>query len=145
MISFDLKCSNDHEFESWFESSEAFDRLAKAKQLSCPICGDANISKALMAPAVSGSKKREREHSPMATNAADYMNAMRAIRKQVEANSDYVGDKFADEARKIHYGEADERNIYGEATKEEAESLRDEGIECERIPWVPEHDAQASS
>ena len=81
------------------------------------------------------------KNSSIATNALDYMNAMRTIRRQVEENSDYVGSQFAEEARKIHYGETDERNIYGEATKEEAEALKDEGIECERIPWVPDHDA----
>lgn len=141
MISFDLKCTNDHEFESWFKSSDAFDRLVKAKQVICPICGDSNIKKALMAPAVRGTKKNNEKNSQIATNAVDYMNAMRKIRRQVEANSDYVGNQFAEEARKIHYGEADERNIYGEATKEEAEALTDEGIECEQIPWIPDHDA----
>jgi len=141
MISFDLKCANDHEFESWFQSGDAYEKLVKAKQVTCPVCGDTKITKALMAPAVSGTRKKSGDTAPMATNAADYMNAMRAIRRQVEENCDYVGDKFADEARKIHYGEADERNIYGEATTEEAESLQDEGIACERIPWVPKHDA----
>ena len=77
----------------------------------------------------------------MATNAADYMQAMRSIRRKVEENCDYVGNDFAEEARKIHYGEAGERNIYGEATVDEARGLKEEGIACERIPWVPEHDA----
>jgi len=141
MISFDLKCSKGHEFESWFQSGDAFDRLVKAKQVNCPICGDINITKALMAPAVSGTKKNKESNSSITTNAVDYMNAMRTIRRQIEENSDYVGKQFAEEARKIHYGEADERNIYGEATKEEADALKDEGIECERVPWVPDHDA----
>ncbi len=141
MISFDLKCENDHKFESWFQSGDAFDRLVKAKQVICPICGNNKITKALMAPAVSRTKKNNNKNSSIATNALDYMNAMRTIRRQVEENSDYVGSQFAEEARKIHYGETDERNIYGEATKEEAEALKDEGIECERIPWVPDHDA----
>ena len=141
MISFDLKCSKGHEFESWFQSGDAFDRLVKAKQVNCPICGDINITKALMAPAVSGTKKNKESNSSITTNAVDYMNAMRTIRRQIEENSDYVGKQFAEEARKIHYGETDERNIYGEATKEEADALKDEGIECERVPWVPDHDA----
>ena len=141
MISFDLKCSNDHGFESWFQSSDAYEKLLKAKQVSCPICGDTRISKALMAPAISGTKKKGLDKSSMATNAADYMNAMRSIRRKLEENCDYVGTNFAEEARKIHYGEADERNIYGEASVDEAEGLKDEGIACERIPWVPEHDA----
>ena len=141
MISFDLECENDHKFESWFQSGDAFDRLVKAKQVICPICGNNKITKALMAPAVSRTKKNNNKNSSIATNALDYMNAMRTIRRQVEENSDYVGSQFAEEARKIHYGETDERNIYGEATKEEAEALKDEGIECERIPWVPDHDA----
>jgi hypothetical protein len=141
MISFDLKCASDHEFESWFQSSDAYEKLLKAKQVTCPVCGDARITKALMAPAVSGTKKKGQDKTPLATNASNYLQAMRAIRRKVEENCDYVGNNFADEARKIHYGEADERNIYGEATSDEAEALKDEGIACERIPWVPEHDA----
>ncbi len=90
---------------------------------------------------MSGTKKKGQDKTPLATNASNYLQAMRAIRRKVEENCDYVGNNFADEARKIHYGEADERNIYGEATSDEAEALKDEGIACERIPWVPEHDA----
>lgn len=142
MISFDLKCSKNHVFESWFQSSDAYEKLRKAKHISCPECGDTKISKSLMAPAVAGSKKNsDSADGKMAMAAGEYMKILRSIRKQVEKNCDYVGKDFAEEARKIHYGETETRNIYGEATNEEAESLIEEGIECERIPWVPDHDA----
>ena len=145
MIVFDLKCKNDHEFESWFQNTEAFEKLAKAKQVACPVCGDTKISKALMAPAVSGSKKKGDDKMAVSSRAAEqmgqYMAAVKELREQVEQNCDYVGDKFPEEARKIHYGETENRNIYGEATDSEAEELHEEGIEFQRIPWTPGNDA----
>lgn len=145
MIVYDLRCGNDHEFESWFQSSGAFDALAKARQLACPICGDTSVAKALMAPAVSGARKREEQPKAVSSGAAQqmgqYMQALRELRAQVEKNCDYVGQTFPEEARKMHYGEAETRNIYGEASDSEAEALREEGIEFGRVPWAPEHDA----
>ncbi|MBT5049943.1 MAG: DUF1178 family protein [Rhodospirillaceae bacterium] len=145
MIVFDLKCQNDHEFESWFQNTEAFEKLAKAKQVACPICGDTMVSKALMAPAVSGSKKKNDEKMAVSSNAAQqmgqYMAAVKELREQVEKNCDYVGDKFPEEARKIHYGETESRNIYGEASDTDAEELNEEGIEFQRVPWTPSSDA----
>ena len=145
MIVFDLHCDNDHEFESWFQDSAAFEKLKKAGQVSCPICGDTKISKSLMAPAVSGTKKKSADKMALSPQAAQqmgqYMQAVKEMREQVEKNCDYVGEKFPEEARKMHYGEAETRNIYGEASDSEAEALQDEGIEVQRIPWAPTEDA----
>jgi hypothetical protein len=145
MIVFDLVCAADHQFEAWFASSAAFDRQAKARKVACPVCGDTSVSKALMAPAVAGTKKKSKDAAPrkavMAEQAGEYMTALRTLRRQVERNCDYVGERFPEEARKMHYGEADRRNIYGEASADEAEALKDEGVAVNQIPWVPDHDA----
>ena len=145
MIVFDLLCSNDHEFESWFQNSDAFEKLAKAGQVECPLCGDTKVSKSLMAPAVSGTRKKGDGKMAVSAQAAQqmgqYMQAVKELRDQVEKNCDYVGDKFPEEARKMHYGEAETRNIYGEATEPEAEALKEEGVEVQRIPWTPSEDA----
>ena len=145
MIVFDLLCGNDHEFESWFQDSAAFEKLAKAGHVACPICSDTKISKSLMAPAVSGTKKKSNEKMAISAKAAQqmgqYMEAVKEMREQVEKNCDYVGEKFPEEARKMHYGEAETRNIYGEATDTEAEALQEEGVEVQRIPWTPSEDA----
>jgi len=145
MIVFDLKCSNDHEFETWFPSSDAFDKQRKAKKVVCPICGDAKVDKALMAPSVSGTKKKGEKAVHLSSKAEEqvgkYMTALKEIREEVEKNSDYVGDKFPEEARKIHYGETEERGIHGEASDEEAAELVEEGIDVQKVPWAPTHDA----
>ena len=98
-----------------------------------------------MAPSVAGAKKTDEKAVRLSSKGqkkvGQYIAALREIREHVEKNSDYVGDKFPDEARKIHYGETEERSIHGEATAEEAEELSEEGIEVQRIPWVPTHDA----
>ncbi len=145
MIVFDLKCSNDHEFETWFPSSEAFDKQRKAKKVVCPVCNDTKVDKALMAPSVSGTKKKGEKAVHLSSKGEEqvgkYMAALKEIRQKVEENSDYVGDKFPEEARKIHYGETEERSIHGEATDEEAAELVEEGIDVQKIPWTPTHDA----
>lgn len=149
MIVFDLRCGGDHEFEAWFASSEAFDRQAKAKKVACPVCGDTKVVKALMAPAVAGTRKKGEAAAPkpakgkavMAEQMGQYMTALRALRSEVEKNCDYVGERFPEEARKMHYGEADKRNIYGEASVDEARALADEGVAVQAIPWAPDHDA----
>ncbi|MBK19227.1 MAG: hypothetical protein CMM52_10385 [Rhodospirillaceae bacterium] len=145
MIVFDLICTNDHEFETWFPSSDAFDKQRKAKKVECPVCGDTSVEKALMAPSVSGTKKKGEQAVHLSSQAQEqmgqYMSALKEMRDHVEKNSDYVGDKFPEEARKIHYGETEERSIHGEASAEEAEELQEEGIDVQRIPWAPTHDA----
>jgi hypothetical protein len=144
MIVFDLKCGAGHVFETWLKDSETYERQAAAGAIVCPHCGDTRVGKALMAPnvATGGGKARETHLAgPMPAKAKAYLEALGAMRRHVEANSDDVGERFAEEARKIHYGETDSRNIRGEATEDEASALADEGVEFERIPWLPRHDA----
>ena len=138
MIVYTLKCENSHEFEAWFQSGTAYDDQAKTGKLVCPMCESHKIEKAMMAPAVSGTKKT--------ALAADELKKMRqfmtGMRKYVKENADYVGTKFPEEARKIHYGETEERHIYGEATLEEAKELIEEGVEVAPLP--PDLDEEAN-
>jgi hypothetical protein len=136
MILFALRCSADHEFEAWFRDNKAFDTQKAAGKIACPECGDRAVEKAVMAPRLKRSQKSDRMPTPQ-----QVMGALRELRRQVEKNCDYVGEKFAEEARRIHYGEVDPHNIYGETSPEEAETLADEGIEVSRIPWVQTSDA----
>ena len=138
MIVFDLKCGRDHVFEAWFKDSETFDAQAAAGDVPCPACGDTEIGKAIMAPRLNTG---EGNKEAAAAKFAMLHQALRDMRKEVEGNCDYVGAEFPEEARKIHYGEAESRNIYGEATADEAEELADEGVEFQKIPWVPQDDA----
>lgn len=142
MIHFNLICANDHEFEGWFQSGKAFDGQVKKKQVACPVCDDSKIKKALMAPAVSA--KSTRAFAPAnndAVQSREARKALAAIRDTVESNCENVGNRFAEEARKIHYGEAATRGIYGEATNDEAKGLSEEGVPFSRIPWVKRGDA----
>ena len=129
MIRFHLKCDQDHEFESWFQSGEAFEKLVAAGMLTCTVCGSDQVSKSIMAPAVSTSKQIT---APKPTEAA-----LSAMREQVEKNSDYVGDKFAQEARDMHDGVVPERSIYGQANLTEAKKLVDDGIPVVPLPFMP--------
>ena len=143
MILYELKCSNGHYFEAWFKDSATYDLQEKRGEVACPICSDISVSKAPMAPAVSTSRKKDnrahqpvpRMENPSAEIAKEFLQAAGKIQKYVEENCDYVGEKFADEARAIHYGEAEERGIYGEATIDEATNLLEEDIPVNRIPW----------
>jgi len=151
MIVFDLKCGKDHVFEAYFADSATYERQAKAREIACPYCGDETITKAPMAPNIAvGNKARgEPETAPTPPPArkptppemARAIGTLRRMRSYIEQNFDHVGERFPEEARKIHYGEADRRSIYGDATKEEVGELADEGIEIGEIPWVPRHDA----
>lgn len=145
MMVFDLKCAKDHQFEAWFPSTGTFEKQAKSGAVACPVCGDTKIEKALMAPSVSGTRKKGRDGNSngnkAAMHAGQYMAALKELRQQVEKNCDYVGEKFPEEARKIHYGETETRNIYGEASDSDARDLQEEGVEFQRIPVPPEHDA----
>ena len=139
MIRYTLRCDKEHEFEAWFRSGADYDRTAKAGANECPVCGSTAVEKALMAPSVSGTKKSDK----MTLAAPDPRSvAMRELvkefRKRVTENADYVGDKFAEEARKIHYEEVESRGIYGEATADEAKDLADEGIGFHPLPPIPE-------
>lgn len=130
MIVYNLRCKNSHEFEGWFKDSAAFDAQAKSSRLLCPVCDTRKVEKAIMAPAVSGAKK-----STVTVDEAKKMRQfMTGLRKYVQENADYVGPKFAEEARKIHYGESEDRHIYGEATLEEAKELVEEGVDVAPLP-----------
>ncbi len=149
MIVYNLKCRKDHVFEAWFRDSATYDAQAAAGELACPTCGNRGIEKALMAPRLGKSEKgrppvdaKAEQKAVMETQqAGEAMKALSELRQKIEQNFDYVGPKFAEEARKIHYGETDSRNIYGETSSEDAEALKEEGIGFGRIPWVPDHDA----
>ncbi len=134
MIKYTLICAREHEFEIWFSKSSDFDEQAPKGLIACPHCGSTKVEKAIMAPNVSTSRKKEKIASEHA-KAMTMMNAMAdKIRKGIEENCEYVGDDFAEEARAIHYGEKDERGIYGEATPEDALSLVEEGIGVAPLP-----------
>src|SRR5215204_901412 len=136
MILFTLRCSSGHEFEAWFRDGDGFEAQQKAGEIACPDCGETQCEKALMAPNIARSRKNAPPMSPAQMRAA-----LVELRRQVETNCDYVGERFAEEARKIHYGEADPHAIYGEATAEESHELTEEGISFGRIPWVSPSDA----
>src|SRR5437762_11016281 len=129
MILFSLRCAAGHEFEGWFRDGDGFETQQEAGEITCPQCGDAQVEKALMAPNIARSRGK-------APSPAQLRAALVELRRQVETNCDYVGERFAEEARKIHYGEVDPHGIYGEASNEESQALAEEGIEFGRIPWV---------
>jgi len=159
MIHYDLKCTHGHVFQAWFRDSATFERQAAQGEIACALCGDTGIARAPMAPNVVSSRKRdivraqdaaeatpvEAPASPpapvvdpaMAEARAKAIAVLKEMRSKVEENCDYVGDRFAEEARKIHYGETEARGIYGQADANEAAALREEGIEFARIPWLP--------
>jgi hypothetical protein len=129
MIRYDLKCENGDEFEAWFGSIADYDKQAGAGELICPHCGSSHVVKAPMAPAVRTSRKKEAQKE-----RAVAMAMAAKVREHIKDNFDYVGDKFADEARKMHAGESEERAIWGEATPEEARELAEEGIPASPLP-----------
>ncbi len=131
MIRYHLRCAQGHEFDGWYASSDGFDRLAAAGQVTCPSCGTADVAKALMTPAVSGAGDR-----PL-TGAPTEEPALAKLRAHVEANSDYVGLRFAAEARAMHSGETPERAIHGEARPEDARALIEDGIPVLPLPFTP--------
>jgi hypothetical protein len=138
MIRFSLACRNDHSFDGWFRNSEDFEKQKKRGLIACPDCGSARVEKALMAPSVSTGRKREKMALAINAEQKKAMAELKALSEKLRENADYVGDKFAEEARKIHFGEVDPRGIYGEATPEEAKNLVEEGVEFMPIPVFPE-------
>jgi hypothetical protein len=154
MILYRLKCKRGHEFEAWFAGSAAFDKQEKRGQLSCPNCGTSNVAKALMAPSVakrgkrkSAAKKVDEKSAPAEAPRPqtqrvaahhELASAMRKLRAEIESKSEYVGPRFSEEARKIHYEESPARGIHGEATTDEAKALKEEGIEFYPLPILPE-------
>jgi hypothetical protein len=138
LIRFSLICDHDHEFEAWFRSNDDFDRQKRRGFVDCPTCGSTKVGKALMAPAVSTGRKREKIALAMNDMQKKAMAEMKALSEKIRENADYVGDKFAEEARKIHFGETEARGIYGEATLDEAKGLAEDGVGFMPIPIFPE-------
>lgn len=142
MISYTLKCENDHRFDSWFQSADAFDKLLLANMVTCPTCDSASVEKVLMAPRVRTARKAASRpelanQAPLSTPATDQERAIAELKSKVEANSEYVGMEFASQARAIHDGEAPERPIYGEAAPEEAMKLLEDGVPVAPLPFTP--------
>jgi len=138
MILYEVVCDRQHSFEAWFRDSATYDAQVAAGEVACPVCGSTDVHKALMAPRIASRKPSAETAAaakPGGVDAEKVRAVLHALRETVEKNCDYVGDQFAEEARKIHYGETDSRGIYGETTAEEARELREEGIEFMSLPW----------
>lgn len=146
MIKYALACDKAHEFESWFPSSESFEAQVKRGLVTCPNCGSVKVGKTIMAPQVARKDRQARAAKPEADKKVAMISPeerelrakIRELREHLVANSEGVGDRFADEARKIHYGEAEQRSIYGSATPDEARELVEEGIEFHPLPTLPD-------
>jgi hypothetical protein len=159
MIRYALACDNGHTFESWFASSAAYDKQVKRSLVTCPICNSAKVEKAIMAPRLSGTKKHgddavaasvPEQPSPtpvpeapapvamMSPQEHELRKKLTEIREHLTKNADYVGRKFPEEARKMHYGDIEHRSIYGEASPDQAKELHEEGIEFHPLPVLPD-------
>ena len=157
MIRYALACHQGHAFESWFQNSAAYDKQVKIGLVTCPVCGSAKVEKAIMAPRVSGAKRRDDTPAAAAAEAGspapssdptpvamvspqerEFRKKLKELREHLVRNADYVGQKFADEARKMHYGETEHRSIYGEASSDQAKELHEEGIEFHPLPVLPD-------
>jgi len=137
MIRYALKCETGHAFEAWFSSSADYDDQAGAGQVECPFCGSVQVAKQIMAPAVAGTKRTAAGPAAQPKMQAMMMEVAREVRAHVEQNFDYVGDAFAREARDIHEGRSEKREIYGEATPAEVKKLKDDGVPCAPLPPIP--------
>lgn len=147
MIRYDLKCENGHGFEAWFRDSAAYDALRDAEQVACAFCGATAVEKALMAPAVRPARRAAAApdatpSKPMlsAPSEGPMAEALSALRAKLEAEADYVGPRFAEEARRIHAGDVEARAIWGEATGAEAKALADDGVSVAPLPFLPRRD-----
>ncbi len=137
MIKYNLKCENDHEFESWFSNSEEFDKLNKKNLLECIFCSSKKINKSIMAPMISNSKNKNDEKIQMV--GKDFRKEKKKLlnlRKFIEKNFDYVGKDFSKKVREVYYDKKSKKAIYGTTTPEEREELAEEGIDLFSIPWV---------
>jgi hypothetical protein len=132
MIRYALRCEKEHDFESWFGSAEAYDRLRAVGHVACPDCGSTTVDKALMAPSVTPSRSKA-----LAAPRDPREAALAELRRKVEENSEYVGLEFASEARRIHEGDAPERSIYGEAKLDDARRLIEDGVPVAPLPFLP--------
>lgn len=138
MILFELRCPADHRFEAWFKDGAAYEFQVARNVINCPVCGDSAIAKAPMAPRIA---RAHGEAPPVRHQQAELVRQLGALRRKVEESCDYVGERFAEEARRIHYGETDARDIYGEATETQTEELKEEGVAFSRVPWLPRTDS----
>ena len=165
MIRYALACNHGHAFESWFQNSAAYDKQVKRGLVTCPVCNSAKVEKTIMAPRVAGTKKRGTAAVPAAEGAApspaassapapstdvpapvamvspqerEFRKKLKELREHLTKNADYVGQKFPEEARKMHYGEIEHRSIYGEASPDQAQELHEEGIEFHPLPVLPD-------
>jgi len=156
VIRYNLVCDKDHEFESWFQDSAAYDKQAKRGLVSCPLCGSAKVEKAIMAPRVARKDKSTSIVAPVESAAPapaadaptpvamispqerEFRKKLKELRDHLTSNADNVGKKFPEEARKMHYGEIEHRSIYGEATPQDAKELHEEGIEFHPLPVLPD-------
>ncbi|MDP2765144.1 MAG: DUF1178 family protein [Brevundimonas sp.] len=136
MIRYALQCDGGHAFEAWFGASADYDDQAERGLVECPHCGSRGVSKQIMAPAVAGTRKSALSADPARLQTL-MRQAAREVRSHVEANFDYVGDAFAREARDIHEGRSEKREIYGEATPTEVKKLKDDGVPCAALPPLP--------
>ena len=150
MIRYALVCARKHTFESWFQSSDAYDRQAKRGLISCPQCGSTQVDKAIMAPHLASSKRRAAaaEAAPAAEEKTavamlspqerELRTKLKELREHLIKNAEHVGPKFPEEARKMHFGEIKHRSIYGEASPKEARALAEEGVEFHPLPILPD-------
>ena len=160
MIRYALACAKGHGFESWFQDSAAYDKQRKRGLVSCPVCGDTKVDKAIMSPRLAGANKRGHAAAPPVEAASDapvpasveakapvaimspqereFRQKLKELRTHLTKNADYVGQKFPEEARKMHYGDIDHRSIYGEASPKDAKELHEEGIEFHPLPVLPD-------
>ncbi len=151
MIRYALSCAKGHSFESWFADSSAFDKQAKRGLVTCPQCGSAKVEKAIMAPRVSGARKKaaasdapvvaaaaEQPVAMMSPQEKEFRSKLKELREHITKNADDVGQKFPEEARKMHYGETEHRSIYGVASLDDAKEMADEGIEFMPVPILPD-------
>jgi len=136
MIKYNLKCSNGHEFKSWFSDSNEFDKLDKKKLLECIYCSSKKIQKSIMAPMISGGKLREENTNLLNEKLSSKKNELLQIRKYIEKNFEFVGDKFSQKVREVYYDKKNRKMIYGTTTPEERDELAEEGIDLLSIPWV---------
>ncbi|ATU90648.1 DUF1178 family protein [Phyllobacterium zundukense] len=134
MIRFSLHCDHDHDFEGWFRSNDDFDTQAEKHLVTCPVCNSHKVEKALMAPSVTTGRQKEK----IAVAMSKMVTELKEMAQKVRENADYVGSDFAEEARKIHFGEVEKRGIYGEATGEEVKSLLEDGVDVMPLPVFPE-------
>ena len=136
MIKYNLKCKNNHEFESWFSDSDEFDKPNKKKLLECIYCSSNKIQKSIMSPMISGGKLKEDSISILNEKLLNEKNELLKIRKYIEKNFEFVGNKFSQKVREVYYDKKNKKTIYGTTTPEERDELAEEGIDLISIPWV---------